>query len=118
MMPLPPETKCVVSKVDPRSIRRWEDSVKTFREKYSTAKTQVFIDISPVAVCDKNYGYYAAQAAGLHDNPFERLPIGYFNQGDMHFSLAGSEYISRKAGEQILAAMRQSDKVDGGLHAK
>ena len=118
MMPLPPETHCVGSKVDPRSIRRWEDSVKTFRETYSTAKTQVFINISPVAVCDQNYGYYAAKAVGLHDNPFERLPIGYFNQGDVHFSLAGSEYISRRAGEQILAAMKEARNAGSGLSAK
>jgi len=118
LFPLPAQTKCVRDWLDPGLILRWDDSVKAFREKYNTAKTQVFVNISPVPVCDRNYEDYAAKAAGLHDNAFERLPISYYNQGDVHFSAVGSEYISRKAGEQILSAMRQSDKASGGLQAK
>ena len=118
LMPLPAQKKCVRSKLNPDSIRRWEKSVKTFREKYSTETTKVFINISSVPVCDQNYDDYAAKAMGLHDNKFERLPIDYFNDGDVHFSPEGADYISERAGEQILAAMKESGKTLGEFQPK
>lgn len=70
----------------------------------------MILDISPVPDCDVLYDRYAELANGLHDNAFEPLPISYFNEGDVHFSAVGSQYISRKAAEQILALEQSSSR--------
>ena len=108
--PLPTETHCVrtAAHYRPEEFRRYEDSVDAFRQRYAVDGTRVIVDISPVPDCDVLYDRYAELAKGLHDNAFERLPISYFNEGDVHFSAPGSEYISRKAAEQILALKKQS----------
>ena len=67
------------------------------------------INIAPVPDCDISYDMYNRLSAGLHDNAFERLPISYFNQGDVHFSPEGSRYISIEAAQEILAAERKQD---------
>ncbi len=105
--PRPPETHCVrtAAHYKPEQFGRYEESVASFRQRYAVDGTRVILDISPVPDCDVLYDRYAQLSQGLHDNSFERLPISFFNEGDVHFSAAGSEYISRKAGEQILALM-------------
>lgn len=107
--PLPPETRCVRTDyhISPAEIGRHEESVAAFRRKYTTPETAVIIDMSPVPTCDVSYDLYAERAAGLHDNTFDRLPIGYFNEGDVHFSAPGSRYISEQAAAQILALLRK-----------
>ena len=106
--PVPIETHCVRdnASITPDMVGRWQKSVETFRRKYSSPRTTVIIDISPVPECDTTYGLYAERSEGLHENPFERLPIRFFNQGDVHFSAEGANYISEQAGNQILSHMQ------------
>lgn len=108
VFPLPPETHCVRSAfhLTPGQVNPYEDDVMAFRRKYSSARTTVIVNISAVPVCDSLYEAYGRESAGLHDNSFEQLPIADFNQGDVHFSRAGSEHMSEEAGHQILALMR------------
>jgi len=100
--PLPAETHCVATKLHRDPTLRHADSVAAFRRKYGVDGTQVIVDISPVPTCEVLQDIYRKQAEGLHDNAFEVLPIGDFNEGDVHFSAAGGRYISTEAGEQIL----------------
>jgi hypothetical protein len=108
LYPSPPETQCVRGNLSiaPEQVGRWQNSVENFRNKYNSSQTTVIIDISPVPDCDASYRVYANRSAGLHDNAFERLPIRFFNEGDVHFSPEGSDYISQEAGRQILAHMK------------
>lgn len=103
--PVPPETHCgrTERNYKPEDFRNFGSSAQEFWQKYSTGGTRVILDISPVPDCDVLYNRYAEINAGLHDNTFQCLPISFFNEGDVHFSAAGSQYISRKAAEQILA---------------
>ncbi len=107
--PLPPQTQCVrgALHLTPDAVLRWQADVEGFRRRYSTAQTTVLLDIAPVPDCDTTYGVYAQRAAGLHDNAFERLPIRFFNEGDVHFSPEGSRYVSTAAARQILQKMRE-----------
>ena len=102
--PLPPETQCVRGEPeDLDSYKRDEKSVAAMRERYAVEGTQVLINLAPIPVCDASQDIYRKMSEGLHDNPFETLPIEYFNEGDVHFSPQGSRYISLEAGRQILA---------------
>jgi hypothetical protein len=83
-------------------LRREADQVASVRQRYGVDGTHVILNISPVPDCDVSYSLYDNSAKGLHDNTFERLPISYFNEGDVHFSPVGSSYISNEAAHQIL----------------
>jgi hypothetical protein len=106
---LPPETHCVRRPVSKEEVGRHADEVESIRRHLSVGGTKVFINISPVPDCDVSYAVYSDLAQGLHDNVFEKLPISYFNQGDVHYSPQGSRYISIEAGDEILAVERQQD---------
>lgn len=112
--PLPPETRCVRTDrhLDPKNIGRYAHAVAKMRDLYNTGGTTVLIDIAPVPECDTLKDVYRAQAAGLHDNPFEVLPISDFNEGDVHFSPAGAAHISTEAAGQILALERQKPALE------
>jgi len=114
--PLPPETECVrtVLHLDPKSVGRYADSVAEMRRVYGVEGTTVLVNISPLPTCDTLQDAYRKAAEGLHDNAFETLPIADFNEGDVHFSAAGSEHISVEAGEQILALEKQRQTPPSG----
>jgi len=103
--PLPPETGCVREALHMNSgkVERFADSVAQMQKIYGTEGTTVIIDLSPVPSCDPLQQVYRQQSEGLHANPFESLPISYFNEEDVHFSPEGSRYISIEAAHQILA---------------
>jgi len=105
--PVPPETKCM-REDSPDSIGRYADSVSAMRSHYGVQGTQVILNLSPAAACDKNKAIYQSREDGLHDNPFEVLPISNFNEGDVHFSPEGSRHISLEAAQQILALEHQA----------
>ena len=108
MLPLPPETECVRTKMhyNPDDFPWKPESAPRFREKYSSPRTRVIMDVSPVPDCDALYEVYAHRLAGWHDNAFTRLPIRFFNDSDVHFSPEGSRYMSEQIAGQILAAGR------------
>lgn len=105
--PEPPETHCVRGAMKPGEIIRWADSVAAFRKKYSTPQTTVIVNLSADPDCDPSYDEYASTLQGLYDNKFERLPIGLYNNGDVHYTPEGAEYISSQAAKQIVALMQQ-----------
>jgi len=109
-LPRPVETTCVRTALhlDPSIVVKDGASVEAMRRAYGVEGTKVLIDIAPVPVCDELQQVYRERLAGLHDNAFETVPIGYFNEGDVHFSAAGSRYVSMMAAEQILAMEKQA----------
>lgn len=111
--PRPAETGCVRDRlhITADTIQSWGQDVAAFRRKYATPETQVLVNMSDVPVCDKLYDTYAERAKGLYDNRFERLPIRYYNEGDVHYSPEGAEYVSTQAALQVLALMHGSGSV-------
>lgn len=103
--PLPPEDHCVRTAyhIDPSSIERHEQSVAKMRSLYGGNGTTVLINIAPIPTCDVLQQTYRVKSEGLHDNPFETLPISDFNEGDVHFSPEGGRIVSTEAAQQILA---------------
>lgn len=106
--PLPAQKTCTRIAFNPTLIPRDPDGLSEVRRRYGAAGTQVIFNVSPVPFCDLMYDAYRQRTEGLHDNAFERLPISYFNQGDVHFSPEGSRYISIEAGNQILQLEREA----------
>ncbi len=104
--PLPPQTHCVRA-YNLYPVQRWEENVKSFRQKYATPFTRVIVDISPIPDCDPMYKAYAHISGGLYDNVLQRLPISDFNDHDVHLDLTGSRIFSEEAAEQVLAALRE-----------
>jgi hypothetical protein len=102
--PSPPETDCVRAALHqiPSDFARHADSVAMMRSTYGADGTTVLVNISPVATCDTLQQTYRELSDGLHDNPFESLPISDFNEGDVHFSAEGSRHVSVEAANQIL----------------
>jgi len=101
-----PETSCVRKGIDPAKIRAdrtWPDTV---RRKYGVNGTHVFVDVAPIPDCDDLKDTYRSVLAGLHDNALDVLPIGMFNNEDVHFTPEGAAHISAEVGEQILADER------------
>jgi hypothetical protein len=115
--PLPSQSGCwrTAMHIDPASIGRYAASVADFRERYGRDGTKVIVNLAPVADCDVLGPLYRRQTEGLHDNPFEVVPIAFFNQGDVHFSAEGSRYISVAAGRQILALEAAGHDAGGGF---
>jgi len=113
--PFPPETDCVreALHINPTKVERFADSVALMQRIYGVDGTTVIVNLSPVPTCDPLQQAYRQQAEGLHANPFEALPISYFNEEDVHFSPEGSRYISTEAGYQILAL----EKLQGTEHS-
>jgi hypothetical protein len=68
--------------------------------------TRVFVNVAPVPDCDDMKDTYERVLTGLHDNALGVLPIGMFNNGDVHFTPEGAARISEDVGEQILADER------------
>ena len=102
----PPETHCVRD-YDAGAVKRFEGSALAFRKKYTTAETRVIVDISPIPACDPLYDVYLRQDAGLYDNQLDRLPIGDFNNGDVHLDPEGSRIESIKAAQQVMALLKR-----------
>lgn len=113
--PLPPQTQCIrgMYHIKPSDIRPSPESVAKMRRLYDTQGTTVLIDVSPVPLCDELRQTYDERTASLRDNKFETLPISDFNQGDVHFSPAGSQSVSIEAAKQILA-LEQTRKAQAG----
>ena len=109
--PLPPQTSChqVAPNLPAGNIPRWPEAVAAFRQRYGVDGTQVIVNVSPQPDCEIGLEGLRKRTEGLHDNPFETLPVSYFNEGDLHYSPEGSRYISIQAGNQILALERQQD---------
>jgi hypothetical protein len=107
--PLPPEVHCDYSGPDPHPVARNAADVAETRKRYAVDGTQVIIDISPISNCSPYEGIYRKQLDGLHDNALVALPMPYFNMTDVHFSPAGSAYISTEAARQILELMHQNN---------
>jgi len=63
------------------------------------------MDIAPTADCDPHSGLYEKLTDGRHDNAFERVPIRFFNEGDVHYNQQGSRYYSEEVARQVLALM-------------
>ena len=102
----PPETHCVRT-YNSAGIQRWQNSVESFRRKYTTPETRVIIDISPIPQCDPLYQIYAHASADLSDNKLERLPIEDFNNGDVHLGPAGAKAFSTQVAAQVLTVLRK-----------
>ncbi len=107
--PLPPEAHCMRGSIPEGLLHRHADQIAAMRRRYETGGTTVLFNISPVPDCDRDYPLYSRLSSGLHQNPFERLPISYFNEGDVHFSPQGSRYISAELGREVLAVEQQQD---------
>jgi len=112
----PPETHCLRGPIGPNDVARYADEVASMRAHYAVQGTQVIVNIAPVPICSVSYEIYRSMSEGLHDNAFERLPISYFNEGDVHFSPEGSRYISIEAGNQILALEKRQDAQRQAAH--
>jgi len=108
-LPLPPETHCV--RPDPitgmRDHSQNAANEADFLRRYAVDGTRVIVDISPAADCDQNRFQYIQLTQGLTDNTLEFLPIENFNEGDIHYSPAGSKLISEQAADQLLSIIRQ-----------
>jgi len=108
--PLPPQTTCLTQPARPPTlgdVRIYPDSIAAFRKRYAVDGTQVMVNIAPMPACVATRDLVRINTVGLHDNAFETLPISYFNEGDSHYSPAGSSHVSIAAANQILALEKQ-----------
>jgi hypothetical protein len=80
--------------------------VAGLRRKYGVNGTQVIVNVAPVADCDDMKDVYENVLQGVHDNQLEVLPIGMFNNQDVHFTPQGAEHVSTGVANQILALQR------------
>ena len=64
------------------------------------------MNVAPVADCDDMKDVYEHVLQGVHDNQLEVLPIGMFNNQDVHFTPQGAEHVSAGVAGQILAVQR------------
>lgn len=105
----PPETSCFRNGWDktPRIVPdpEW---VEGLRQGYGINGTRVIVNVAPVADCDDMKDVYLRDLKGVHDNPLEVLPIGMFNNQDVHFTREGAEHVSTGVANQILAVDRGS----------
>lgn len=99
-----PETKCYRNGWD-KDMKIVPDPewVSGLRQKYGVTGTHVIVNVAPVADCDDMTDVYEHALTGLHDNPLEVLPIGMFNNQDVHFTPSGAEHVSLGVANQILA---------------
>jgi hypothetical protein len=102
-----PETQCFRNGWDKdlhlTADPKWPDAM---RKKYGVHGTRVIVNVAPVADCDDMKDAYEHLLQGMHANPLEVLPIGMFNNQDVHFTPEGAAHISAEVGEQILAEER------------
>ncbi len=108
--PLPPQDACTRNAAifgGGDAIPSWPASVSSFRAHYSTPQTAVIVDISPIPDCNRNAALYKQKTDGLHDNPLVAVPIRFFNNGDLHFSPEGSNFISEQVARQVNEALRR-----------
>jgi len=98
------ETSCFRNGWD-KKIRITADPewVAGLRSKYGVNGTRVLVNVAPVADCDDMKDVYERTLQGMHDNKLEVLPIGMFNNQDVHFTPEGAEIVSTEVGNQILA---------------
>jgi len=102
----PPETRCGEgNKTEPPvGDPAW---IAGLRRKYSTNGTTVLVNVSPIADCEELAGAYERAVEGLHDNRLERLPVGMFNDQELHLTQEGAARVSGELAEQILAIERR-----------
>jgi hypothetical protein len=99
-----PETSCFRNGWDKQpKIPTDPEWLAGLRSKYGVNGTRVLINVAPVADCDDMKDVYERDLRGLHDNPLEVLPIGMFNNQDVHFTPEGAEHVSAGVAQQILA---------------
>jgi hypothetical protein len=84
------------------------DWVSGLRQKYGVNGTHVIVNVAPVADCDEMKDVYEKVLTGVHDNQLEVLPIGMFNNQDVHFTAAGAEHVSIGVANQIIAIERKN----------
>ena len=99
-----PETKCFRNGWDKGltivTDPQWVDGL---RRKYGVNGTRVIVNVAPVADCDDMKDVYERVLGGVHDNSLEVMPIGLFNNQDVHFTLQGAERVSTGVANQIVA---------------
>ena len=99
-----PETNCFRNGWD-KSLPVVTDPewVEGLRRKYGVDGTHVFVNVAPVADCDDMKDVYVRTLKRVYDNQLEVLPIGLFNNQDVHFTPEGAERVSSGVVKQILA---------------
>jgi hypothetical protein len=81
--------------------------IEEARRQYGVNGTTVIFNAAPVPECDPFRDSSKRDIQGLHDNPFQVLPVSMFSDW-MHVGPAGSALISERLGEQIVALERRS----------
>jgi hypothetical protein len=106
-----PETTCFRNGWD-KDLKIVTDPewVSGLRRKYGVNGAHVVVNVAPVADCDDMKDVYEKVLTGVHDNSLEVLPIGMFNNQDVHFTPAGAEHISFGVANQILANEGKSEQ--------
>lgn len=98
------ETSCFRNGWDKRlNITTDPQWVAGLRRKYGANGTRVIVNVAPVADCDDMKDVYERVLQGVHDNQLEVLPIGMFNNQDVHFTPQGAEQVSTGVANQILS---------------
>jgi hypothetical protein len=100
----PTQTYCVRTAIHYKAADMHGDpeGVAAARRNYGVDGTEVFVNVAPVPTCDELQDTYEKILAGEHDNRFERLPISWFNNEDVHFNAIGANYLSAEVAQQIL----------------
>jgi hypothetical protein len=98
------ETSCSRNGWDKKlNITTDPEWVGGLRRKYGVNGTRVIVNVAPVADCDDMKDVYERVLQGVHDNQLEVLPIGMFNNQDVHFTPQGAEQVSTGVANQILS---------------
>jgi hypothetical protein len=107
--PTPAETHCdIPNSANHMTHAQAKAAIDEFRKHYSTGQTKVIVDMAPTADCVANRADLIGRASGLGDNQLEFLPVGNFNDHDVHFTPEASRVLSSQAADQILALMHPS----------
>jgi hypothetical protein len=98
----PPQTRCVRDGDVSIQVTTDPEWVEMLRRKYGVNGTRVIVNVAPIPECSVGAEAYERGLRGVHDNAMEKLPVGMFNNGDVHFTPEGAAHLSTELGHQIL----------------
>lgn len=103
ILPKPHETHCVnnIAYVQPSA-----DWVHRLKDRYSSDRTRVLINVSPLPSCSPIASLVAEGTRNVTDNPLSLYPIGFFCDLDRHLTLEGAERASLELAAQLSAGTR------------
>lgn len=109
VLPKPPESRCEMTFSYEPPDASW---IRSLRAKYSTAATQVIVNVSPIPTCAANAVQISSSLHRLTDNALPLYPIRLFCDLDRHLNLDGAIRFSQQLAQQILSKTPKTPRHD------